>query len=161
MPRNRRGGASAPSRRGIGFVLQRRVGGPAFPEGLRFCLSIPPGFRFCKRWGFFGPTFHLPGPFATKIRKSRSNNLAVNENLGTGQAPGEPCATMTPRGGGARGPVILPVFKAGDPALRGSDGGFDSHTLPPSFVRYARLGESAHSKESLSRFGPAALPEKY
>src|SRR5690242_21575055 len=35
------------------------------------------------------------------------------------------------RGGGARGPVILPVFKAGDPSLRGVDGGFDSHTLPP------------------------------
>jgi len=33
--------------------------------------------------------------------------------------------------GGARGPVILPVFKAGDPSLRGVDGGFDSHTLPP------------------------------
>ena len=34
-------------------------------------------------------------------------------------------------GGGARGPVILPAFKAGDPALRGPGGGFDSHTLPP------------------------------
>jgi hypothetical protein len=34
--------------------------------------------------------------------------------------------------GGARGPVILPVFKAGDPSLRGVDGGFDSHTLPPN-----------------------------
>jgi hypothetical protein len=29
--------------------------------------------------------------------------------------------------------VILPAFKAGDPALRGSGGGFDSHTLPPKF----------------------------
>ena len=28
--------------------------------------------------------------------------------------------------------MILPVFKAGDPSLRGVDGGFDSHTLPPS-----------------------------
>src|SRR5689334_8975881 len=37
------------------------------------------------------------------------------------------------RGGGARDPVILPVFKAGDPFLRGVDGGFDSHTLPPTF----------------------------
>ena len=33
--------------------------------------------------------------------------------------------------GGARGPVTLPVFKAGDPSLCGVDGGFDSHTLPP------------------------------
>ncbi len=32
--------------------------------------------------------------------------------------------------------MILPVFKAGDPALRGSDGGFDSHTLPPTFTNH-------------------------
>jgi hypothetical protein len=34
--------------------------------------------------------------------------------------------------GGERGPVILVAFKAIDPALRESGGGFDSHTLPPS-----------------------------
>ena len=34
--------------------------------------------------------------------------------------------------GGAKGPVILPAFKAGDSALREPSGGFDSHTLPPS-----------------------------
>ena len=34
--------------------------------------------------------------------------------------------------GGERGPVTFPVFKAGDSVLRGSNGGFDSHTLPPS-----------------------------
>ena len=28
--------------------------------------------------------------------------------------------------------MILPAFKAGDAALRGPDGGFDSHTLPPT-----------------------------
>jgi hypothetical protein len=33
--------------------------------------------------------------------------------------------------GGEKGPVILPVFKAGDSALREPSGGFDSHTLPP------------------------------
>src|SRR5260221_3919714 len=33
--------------------------------------------------------------------------------------------------GGAGAPVILPAFKAGDSALRESNGGFDSHTLPP------------------------------
>jgi len=33
--------------------------------------------------------------------------------------------------GGERGPVISPAFKAGDSVLRGSNGGFDSHTLPP------------------------------
>ena len=38
--------------------------------------------------------------------------------------------------GGERGPVTLPAFKAGDPFLRGTGGGFDSHTLPPpSFLR--------------------------
>jgi len=30
--------------------------------------------------------------------------------------------------------VILPAFKAGDSALRESNGGFDSHTLPPHLV---------------------------
>ncbi len=34
--------------------------------------------------------------------------------------------------GGERGPVISPVFKAGDSVLRGSNGGFDALTLPPS-----------------------------
>jgi len=33
--------------------------------------------------------------------------------------------------GGERGPVIFPAFKAGDSVLRGPNGGFDSHTLPP------------------------------
>jgi hypothetical protein len=30
--------------------------------------------------------------------------------------------------------VIFPAFKAGDSVLRGSNGGFDSHTLPPYLV---------------------------
>jgi hypothetical protein len=30
------------------------------------------------------------------------------------------------------GPLIFPAFKAGDSALSESNGGFDSHTLPPS-----------------------------
>ena len=34
--------------------------------------------------------------------------------------------------GGERDPVILVAFKAIDPVLRGQDGGFDSHTLPPT-----------------------------
>jgi hypothetical protein len=32
--------------------------------------------------------------------------------------------------------VILPVFKAGDPSLRGVDGGFDSHSSPPYLLIY-------------------------
>jgi len=34
--------------------------------------------------------------------------------------------------GGERGPVTSPAFKAGDSVLSGSNGGFDSHTLPPT-----------------------------
>ena len=51
-------------------------------------------------------------------------------------------ATMTLYpSGGARGPVILPAFKAGDSALRGSNGGFDSHTLPPPHrLQFDRAG---------------------
>jgi hypothetical protein len=33
--------------------------------------------------------------------------------------------------GGERGPVTFPAFKAGDSALRESNGGFDFHTPPP------------------------------
>ena len=36
--------------------------------------------------------------------------------------------------GGEKGPVTFPAFKAGDSFLRGSNGGFDSHTPPPYFV---------------------------
>ena len=36
-----------------------------------------------------------------------------------------------PDDGGARGPVVLVAFKAIDSGLRGQNGGFDSHTLPP------------------------------
>ena len=41
--------------------------------------------------------------------------------------------------GGERDPVILVAFKAIDPVLRGQDGGFDSHTLPPTFQVVRRL----------------------
>ena len=34
--------------------------------------------------------------------------------------------------GGEWGPVTFPAFKAGDSSLRGSNGGFDFHTPPPS-----------------------------
>jgi hypothetical protein len=33
--------------------------------------------------------------------------------------------------GGENGPVTVAAFKAADSALRGSNGGFDSHTPPP------------------------------
>ena len=56
----------------------------------------------------------------------------ANLRFATGSGQQSRCATMAACcGGGERGPVILPAFKAGDPALCGLDGGFDSHTLPP------------------------------
>ena len=36
--------------------------------------------------------------------------------------------------GGENGPVTVAAFKAADSALRGSNGGFDSHTPPPQIV---------------------------
>jgi hypothetical protein len=36
--------------------------------------------------------------------------------------------------GGERGPVTLVAFKAIDSVLRGQNGGFDSHTLPPYLI---------------------------
>jgi hypothetical protein len=36
--------------------------------------------------------------------------------------------------GGERGPVTFPAFKAGDAVLRGPGGGFDFHTLPPTYL---------------------------
>jgi len=36
--------------------------------------------------------------------------------------------------GGENGPVTVAAFKAADSALRGSNGGFDSHTPPPHLI---------------------------
>jgi len=51
--------------------------------------------------------------------------------------------------GGERGPVTSPAFKAGDRALREPYGGFDSHTLPPTFLAPA---------QGISRQGASTLP---
>jgi hypothetical protein len=53
--------------------------------------------------------------------------------------------------GGERGPVILPVFKAGDSALREPSGGFDSHTLPPSplFMLWLAFTRALHVRAVL------------
>jgi len=50
--------------------------------------------------------------------------------------------------GGERGPVTFPVFKAGDSALRESNGGFDFHTPPPQICGRPRM-------VSLTRSGSA------
>src|SRR5258708_36179801 len=47
------------------------------------------------------------------------------------RAFGKLCTLDDTNCGGAGAPVILPAFKAGDSALRESNVGFDSHTLPP------------------------------
>jgi hypothetical protein len=41
--------------------------------------------------------------------------------------------------------VTFPAFKAGDSVLRGSNGGFDSHTLPPHLLicRELQMNEAA------------------
>src|SRR5208282_3513087 len=43
--------------------------------------------------------------------------------------------------GGERGPVTLVAFKAIDSVLRGQNGGFDSHTLPPILISVFCPGE--------------------
>ncbi len=61
-------------------------------------------------------------------RKDRSALQICGANIVAVLAP-EAASILFP--GGEKGPVILPVFKAGDSALREPSGGFDSHTLPP------------------------------
>ena len=48
--------------------------------------------------------------------------------------------------GGARGPVTLPAFKAGDPVHSGPGGGFDSHTLPPYLSSRTGVAEKRGGK---------------
>jgi hypothetical protein len=54
------------------------------------------------------------------------------------------------RGGGENGPVTVPAFKAGDSALRESNGGFDSHTLPPLNDNPSRVLDVAAARELVS-----------
>src|SRR5712692_2461454 len=53
--------------------------------------------------------------------------------------------------GGEKGPVTFPAFKAGDPALRGSDGGFDSHTLPPYLFGIHKVTVGARRQKAAIR----------
>jgi hypothetical protein len=45
---------------------------------------------------------------------------------------GHPIVVVYNPCGGENGPVTVAAFKAADSALRGSNGGFDSHTPPPT-----------------------------
>src|SRR5580704_1832359 len=68
---------------------------------------------------------------------------------------------MRTHNGGERGPVTFPAFKAGDSALRGSNGGFDFHTPPPYlasvYAGFAMLVSS--SALYLPRKQPSKWPE--
>ena len=46
--------------------------------------------------------------------------------------------------------MTFPAFKAGDPALCGSDGGFDSHTLPPDLsVRESSMARNIRNRQKI------------
>src|SRR5260370_28203340 len=73
------------------------------------------------------------GPDLEVALASRTRRRCVcgnRKNLGpsTSHEPPVPSYTVP---GGEKSPVTFPAFKAGDSVLRGSNGGFDSHTLPP------------------------------
>jgi hypothetical protein len=60
--------------------------------------------------------------------------------------------------GGERGPVTLVAFKAMDSVLRGQNGGFDSHTLPPFFRRFCRkMGHKRSATDVSVRMYPLRL----
>ena len=48
--------------------------------------------------------------------------------------------------GGENGPVTVPAFKAGDSAPSESNGGFDSHTLPPYLFDVREVSEKQGGK---------------
>ena len=48
--------------------------------------------------------------------------------------------------------MIFPAFKAGDSVLRGSNGGFDSHTLPPYLSDLSEVAKKEAAKGSNKRF---------
>src|SRR5215469_14382284 len=62
--------------------------------------------------------------------------------------------------GGERGPVTFPAFKAGDSALRGSNGGFDFHTPPPTLCYQADLSEIDSNSGSDSNCAPIWLERR-
>jgi hypothetical protein len=56
--------------------------------------------------------------------------------------------------------VISPAFKAGDSVLRGSNGGFDSHTLPPS-LSGLELQDSLTAKIENTQEGCVCFPSDF
>ena len=65
-----------------------------------------------------------------------------------------PTQTNPPRimRGGERGPVTFPAFKAGDAFLRGTSGGFDFHTPPPTSSFYDLVCVSVVASRNFLQF---------
>jgi len=49
--------------------------------------------------------------------------------------------------------VTSPAFKAGDSVLSGSNGGFDSHTLPPYLTEMTTVAKNEAAKGGISGKG--------
>src|SRR5271165_819579 len=84
-----------------------------------------------------------------------SSSAASSSTANSSSGPREsrrhsrPIRTLSYTGcGGEKGPVTFPAFKAGDSFLRGPNGGFDSHTPPPSPLRIV-IRSSATKYETL------------
>ena len=60
--------------------------------------------------------------------------------------------------GGENGPVTVAAFKAADSVLRGSNGGFDSHTPPPDLSHLSEVAKTTRrQKAALSANGPGVV----
>src|ERR1700682_2340631 len=59
---------------------------------------------------------------------------------------GRPIVVVYNPWGGENGPVTVAAFKAADSALRGSNGGFDSHTPPPHLVCLTEVAKKRGGK---------------
>ena len=59
--------------------------------------------------------------------------------------------------GGENGPVTVAAFKAADSALRGSNGGFDSHTPPPHLTGVTDVTKKRDSKRQQKEILGAVL----
>ena len=92
----------------------------------------PPGHSGQEIYERMAASIRKTGRPASKRPQNRKNQLtpgrtpSLLRNLRTfGKA-------LSIYGGGERGPVTFPAFKAGDAFLRGTGGGFDFHTPPPN-----------------------------
>src|SRR6266403_428305 len=87
---------------------------------------------------------HAPAQF--KFFTSHESRVTSHESRVTRSSYTSP--------GGERGPVISAAFKAGDSVLRGSNGGFDFHTPPPSHA-YAHTRNNVGAASCRATFRPS------